>query len=135
MCPALMFRGMYWEQASRLWAEFRTRYRRIRSRTVYCLPHEGRCTWKMIGLSCFIYSSLFPVPRYWPTLSWFRKWWVDLFWRQQNDHFLEAGLHSVAFLSSRTKMGLMMISWLAAVICSRRMRRWNLGPYKLRCFY
>jgi hypothetical protein len=98
------------------------------------LYHEGRYTRKMIELNSFICSSLFPVHREWPELDWFRKWWVELFWWQRNEHFLEAGLHSVAFLSSRTKMGLMIISWLAAVICSRRMRRWNLGPYTLRCF-
>jgi hypothetical protein len=37
------------------------------------LHHEGRCTRKMIELSCCIGSSLFPVPRDWSALSWFRK--------------------------------------------------------------
>lgn len=107
-----------------------------RNTKLYCflLHHEGRCTRKMIEVNCFICSSLFPVTRDWPALSWFRKWWVELFWWQQNEHILEVGLYSVAFLSSHTKMGLMIISWLAAVICSRRTRRWNLGPYTLRCF-
>ena len=133
MCPAL-FHGMYWGHAWRLWAEFGTGNLRDTKQDCLLLHHEGRCTRKTTELNCFICSSLLTVSRDWPALSWFRKWWVELFWWQQNEHIFEVGLYSVAFLSSHTKMGLMIISWLAAVICSRRMRRWNLGPYTLRCF-
>lgn len=135
VCSALLFHGMYWGQAWRRWAEFLTGNPGIRSRTAYCYTTRVGVHGKWLGWIVLFAVACFPYLEIGLNLSWYRKWLVELFWWQQYEHFLEAGLHSVAFLSSHTKMELMIISWLAAVICSRRMRRWNLGPCTLRCFF